>query len=119
MTLIETLVSMAIAVGIVGTGIEATYRSVTRSSIARAETEAAIRAEALLARIGGDLPIAVGKHDGSDGGETHWEIDVRPEGGPGGRFRAYHVVATVSVGRGGRVATISLETLKLQPGKLR
>jgi general secretion pathway protein I len=76
-SLIEVLVALAIAAGILTAFYQASAASMAlkRGGIARAEM--ALAAEALLNRIGGDIPLQAGTTDGRDG-KLLWRVQIAP-----------------------------------------
>lgn len=116
MTLIETLVAMTVAVGVVVVGLESARQSIERTNLSALETEASLRAEALMGRVGADVPLAPGRREGSDEDIGRWSLDIRLDEASSRRLAAYHIVASVSVTRGQRSASSTLETLKLKAG---
>jgi hypothetical protein len=119
MTLLETLVSLAVASGVIVGALEASRLAASRAATAFLDVEAAARAERLHSRVGTDLPLEAGHREGSEGGGIRWSLDVKPysEGGKGPK--AFEIAAVVSITRGGLSAKQTVATLKLEPGPSR
>ena len=114
MTLLEALLALVIAFGVITSALEASRTATNRSAIAHLEAEAALDAEALLSRVGTELPLNPGRLEGQDGNGEHWVVDVGPEGMGGDALRAYQIKADVRIARAGLSAHSSVATLKLR-----
>ena len=119
MTLLETLVSLAIASGIIVGALEASRLAASRAAIASLDVEAAARAEKLHSRVGADLPLEAGHREGSEAGGITWSLDVSPYSQAAKGPRAFEITADVSITRGGLSARQKVATLKLKPEPFR
>jgi hypothetical protein len=117
MTVLEALVALMIALGVVTAAVEASRMAISRSTIARLQVEATLDTETLLARVGNDIPLSEEHLEGDGGNGEHWIIDIVPTSAPTDVVRAYEVHAEVRLLRAGISAQSRLATLKLQWGK--
>ena len=117
MTVLEALLAVVIAFGVVASAIEASRVAIGRSTIARLEAEAALDAEALLSRVGNDMPLNPGHLEGAEGNGVRWAIDVVPAGRETDMLQAYQVTSNVAIGRAGTLAQSNLTTLKIRWAK--
>jgi hypothetical protein len=117
MTVLEALLALVIAFSVVASAIEASRLAIGRSTIARLEAEAALDAEALLSRVGNDLPLNPGHFDGAEGKGVRWAIDVVPAGREADALQAYQVTSNVAIRRAGTTAQSNLTTLKIRWAK--
>lgn len=112
MTLIEVLVAIAIASGVLATAIE-TYRFASlRSVVYGMDLETVDLAASLLARA--DKDVAIGSHQSSafDGGSLSWSIDGRRIG-TAANVNLTDIQVRVRFERAGIVVEHNLSTLKL------
>jgi hypothetical protein len=114
MTVIEALVALVIAFGVVVSAIEASRQAITRSAMARLDAEADLDAEALLSRVGRDLPLQTGRLEGDDGSTVHWTVEMQAVTAPQDAPSAYAVMSEVTILRAGLSAHGRVATLKLQ-----
>src|SRR5580704_16148532 len=112
MTVLEALLALVIAFGVVASAIEASRVAIGRSMIARLEAEAALDAEALLSRVGNDLPFNSGHLEGAESNGVRWAIDVVAAGQETDALQAYQVTSDVAIVRAGISAQSNLTTLK-------
>jgi hypothetical protein len=113
MSLLEVLVALVIAAGVVAAAVEASHLAQVRVLRAQLEFDAVAGAEALLARAGAELPLRVGRLDGVDGTGLSWRLDVAREGQTMGSPEAFQVTADVLVVRDGHEVRQRLKTLKI------
>src|SRR3954453_6615723 len=113
MNLLEAAIALIIAAGVIAAALEASPISAGRTALARLETEATIRAEALLAGAGAGRPLAPGRTEGGDGDSVRWVVDIQRDEFGRGPPDAYQVSADVRISRDGRSVRQKLVTLKL------
>jgi hypothetical protein len=113
MTLVEALISLAIAIGVVASAVEASRLAIARTAVARLDAEAALSAEAALARVGNDIPLSPGHYEGNQEEGRHWAIDVSSFGDHGDAVQSYVVSVKVTIARAGIAAQSSIGTLRL------
>jgi hypothetical protein len=114
MNVLESLLALIIAFGVVASAIEASRIATSRSAIARLQTEAALDAEALLSRVGNDLPLNPGHLEGTEGNGVHWVIDVWPASRETDALQAYQITSDVGITRAGISAHNKVATLKFR-----
>ena len=113
MNLLEAAIALIIAAGVIAAALEASHMSAGRTALARLETEAVIRAEALIAGAGSDLPLVPGRVEGGDGRSVRWIVDIQHDEFGKGPPDAYQISADVSISRDGLSVRQRLVTLKL------
>lgn len=113
MNLVETLIALTIAAGVIVAAVESSYSTARRAALAQLQSEAVIRAEALLARAGSELPLREQRLEGAEGSSVQWILDMRREGPGSGSPKAFQVMAEVMVTRDGLSVHEQLATLKL------
>jgi hypothetical protein len=113
MNLLEAMISLVIAAGVIAAVLETSHLSAGRTVSARLELEATARAEALLARAGSHLPLVPGRLEGGDSREVRWILEIRRDDSVKGPPDAVEVTADVRISRGGLSARQTLVTLKL------
>jgi hypothetical protein len=114
MTVLEALLAVVIAFGVVASAIEASRIAANRSTIAHLQAEAALDADALLSRVGQDLPLNPGHLDGAEGNGVRWAIDVAPAGRESDALQAYEVTSDVRISRAGMSVHQNVATLKIR-----
>lgn len=72
------LVALAIAALGVGALLQAAAGGLTNVDVAAQYVTATHRAQALLATIGIERPLAAGEHDGSDDDGLRWHVKITP-----------------------------------------
>lgn len=113
MNLLEALVALMMAAGVIAAGLEASYQAQARTALARLETEAVVRAEALLARTGAEIPLQTGHFDGADGNSVRWALDIQRDESVKGPPYGFQVTADVVVTRDEGLVRQKLVTLKV------
>jgi acyl CoA:acetate/3-ketoacid CoA transferase len=116
MTILEALLAVVIALGVVASAIEASQIAISRSVIARLLAESALDAEALLSRVGNDIPFDPGHIEGAEANGARWSLDIVTVSAGNEALRAYQVTSDVSITRAGRSVHSEIATLKLQWG---
>lgn len=114
MTLLEALIALVIASGVTIAALDASRLLATRSDAATLETEALLRAEALLNAASADPAGALGNAEGRDGPSLHWATRVERKSYGRGPAQAFEITARVTIARGGVRVERSLATLKVQ-----
>lgn len=114
MTLLEAIVALVIASGILGSTFEIYRQSVNRSATARLSVEATLEAESQLARVSSDIPLRPTRLETNDGRGRASVIAIRPVVFGDGRMKAFEVISEVVITRGGTSARARLATLKLE-----
>jgi type II secretory pathway pseudopilin PulG len=114
-TILETIIAMVIAIGVVAGALEAAGMATARTALARLRVEAAAEAEGLLAKVGTEVPLAAGTREGMGEGGVAWSLAVNPYQPVAKGPQAFDVVAHVEIRRGGLVVREDLATLKLLP----
>ena len=112
MTLLETVIALAIAFSVVTGALEASRMAATRAGLAKLQMEAAVKAEKLIAAVGTEFPLAGGHDEGREGGGINWSLDVRPYQPVPKGAAAFDVSAHVQIRRGELVAQQDVATLK-------
>jgi hypothetical protein len=112
MTIIEALLAFSIALGMIASSIEAAQFATTRLGIARLQVDASLRAEALISRVGNDLPLRSGHLQGTEDADIKWTIDVA-QTFHGESLAGYQVVSEVQISRLGWLGRAKLATLKI------
>jgi hypothetical protein len=113
-TILETIIAMAIAVGVIAGALEASGMATARAVWASLQVEAVVKAERLLAKAGGELPLAEGGSEGVEEGGMTWSLAVSPYQPAAKGPQAFDVVARVEIRRGGLVVRQELATMKLR-----
>jgi hypothetical protein len=114
MTVLEALLAVVIAFGVVASAIEASRIAANRSTIARLQAEAALEADALLSRLGQDLPLNPGHLEGDGGNGVRWAIDVASAGREADALQAFQVTSDVRISRAGMSVHQNVATLKIR-----
>jgi hypothetical protein len=112
MTLVEALIALVIASGVTIVALEASRRLATRSEAAALETEALLRAEALLGAARIDPTGSIGSTEGRDGPSLHWSTRIERRSYGRGPAQAFEITAQVTITRGDARIQRSLTTLK-------
>ena len=114
MTILETIIALAIAFSVVGGALEASRMATARVALARLQVDAAIKAERLLSKVGAELPLAAGNSEGVEEGGVTWSLDVSPYHPAAKGPMAFDIAAHVEIRRGGLVARQDVATMKLR-----
>ena len=118
MSLIEVLVAILIASGLLATAME-TYRFVTvRTAAQEVEHEAVDLAASLLARADRDLPFGSRQSKMTEGAKLSWSVDGRGIG-KAANANLTEVHVRVRLERAGIVVERSLSTLRVERGASR
>jgi hypothetical protein len=119
MTLVEALVALVIASGVTIAALDASRLLAGRSDSAALETEALLRAEALVNAARIDPTASVGSAEGQDGPNLRWATTVERKSYGRGPAQAFEITARVTITRGDARVARSLTTLQVQEGKPR
>jgi prepilin-type N-terminal cleavage/methylation domain-containing protein len=116
-TVVEVLVGLAILSLALTVLLGAIADALQTSVRARKMAEAGLLAQSLLARVGADLPLQVGRTSGQFGNGSSWQLDIATYGDEGDRggwpVGAYRVAATVLWSNDLHVHPVVLTTLRL------
>jgi hypothetical protein len=113
MTLLETMVALVIAAGVIVGALETSRMANSRTAIALLESEAAILAEGLLSKVGAHVPLEPGHHEGSEHNGVSWSLDINAYLPRAKGIRAFEITAAVSIKRGGLSVRQEVATIKL------
>ena len=114
MSVLEAIIAVVIAFGIVAGAIEASRMAASRAALASLDAEVAIRAERLIASVGTERPLAAQHDEGSEEG-VGWTLEVAPYAEDAKAPLAFDIVAEVTIRRGDLSARQRIATLKLRP----
>jgi general secretion pathway protein I len=116
-TLVEVVVALAILALSVTVLLGVISDGLRRTDQAARTAQATALAQALLARLGTELPVQQGETSGELADGLHWRLRLTPYGDRADRDQwpvgAYHVSAEVSWGAGGAERSVLLTTLRL------
>ncbi|WP_372501203.1 prepilin-type N-terminal cleavage/methylation domain-containing protein (plasmid) [Tistrella mobilis] len=116
-TLLESLIAIAIIGAITTTGLMVMASARAREAEALGRFRASLAAEAILNRVGLDLPLTPGRRKGQLPDGTTWEIEIRPHAFETGaarepdRIRILDVVVRITPGTDG-ARPVELTSLK-------
>jgi prepilin-type N-terminal cleavage/methylation domain-containing protein len=120
-TLMETLIALIIMVTVATMLYRGLSGGLRVNEIAGNTERALVVAQARLAGLGHEIPVAAGRVEGQDG-DMGWELTIRPYQPPDAADRAAQMSAfwaTVTVfwrdRRGAPLRSLQLTTLKLEP----
>jgi hypothetical protein len=119
MSLLETMVALTIAAGVISAALETAYLTAQRTMLANLEMEAILRAEALLAWAGTDPSNTAAHREGTDGETVRWTLDMERDDAGNRPPAAMRIVARVTITRDGASTQQELATLKLVPEPVR
>jgi hypothetical protein len=114
-SVLEAIIAVVIAFGIVAGAIEASRMAASRAALASLDAEVAIRAERLIASVGTERPLAAQHDEGSEEGGVGWTLEVAPYAEDAKAPLAFDIVAEVTIRRGDLSARQRIATLKLRP----
>ena len=110
----EALLAVVIAFGVVASAIERRELQPTDRRSRTCEAEAALDADALLSRVGQDLPLNPGHLEGDGGNGVRSAIDVASAGREADALQAYEVTSDVRISRAGMSVHQNVATLKIR-----
>jgi hypothetical protein len=112
--LVEAMVAVAIIALVLAVSYRAMGDSALRSRAAESSRTAMLIAQSTLARVGGEIPLEVGRVEGVDG-DFAWLVDIDDEpSGPSATGQLLRVRVIVR-DKAGRARRASLTSLRISP----
>ena len=115
-TLLELLVALVVFALAFGAMAEIIQTGLRQSTVAQSRAAATLLARSVLARVGIDLPLAVGRANGETEDGMHWHTETELVEGPSEHqnFAIYQVQVSVAWG-GSPAQHATLTTLRVGP----
>lgn len=114
MTIVEAIVSVLIAAGLMLASLEISRAVIDRTQMARLELRASMKSEELLARAGAEFPLKDMQIESGSSGPVQWSLRIQSRRYGEGPLEAFEVSARVIVLENGRKGESVLGTLKLR-----
>ena len=117
-TLLEVLVALVIFALAFAVLAQIMQTGLRQSTVARSLTAATLLARSELARVGADVPLAVGRTDGDTEDGMHWHTEIELVEGPSEHQSLSTYQVQVSVAWGASPAEqLTLTTLRVGPAQ--